>query len=85
MPASLSRRMLLTSAGGVAMGIAPGARALRAASLGKLDLIAGSRIIEVNRKPAQVFALRQPNGDSGLVLAPDQRFAVSAIQRQDLS
>ncbi len=78
---ALSRRLLLTSAGFGALTGGLVSRQSRAAETSRLELIAERRVIEVNRKPAQVFGLRQPSGESGLTLAPDQRFAVSVANR----
>ena len=40
-------------------------------------LIATSRVLEVNGKPAKVFGLLGPDGRAGLTLAPGERFAVT--------
>ncbi len=78
---ALSRRLLLATAGSGVLAGGLGLHPSNAAETRKLDLIAERRVIEVNRRPASVFGLRQPNGERGLVLAPDQRFAVSVANR----
>jgi len=71
----LSRRDLLgaTLAAGV-LPIIPGA--VHAASPDPKRLVAGTRVIEVNGRPAKVFGLTGPDGRPGLRLAPGERFRV---------
>lgn len=45
------------------------------------QLIVERRTIEVNGKPASVFGLTAPDGSSGLVLDPDQRFLFELVNR----
>jgi hypothetical protein len=40
-------------------------------------LAAEHRTLDINGKAASVFALRQPDGAAGVLLGPDQRFAVT--------
>jgi FtsP/CotA-like multicopper oxidase with cupredoxin domain len=44
-------------------------------------LVAERRVIEVKGKAASVFGLRGPDGGQGLILAPDQRFALEVENR----
>jgi FtsP/CotA-like multicopper oxidase with cupredoxin domain len=44
-------------------------------------LTAASRILDVNGKPAKVYALTGPNGQPGLTLAPGEPFAVTLDNR----
>ncbi|WP_451989917.1 multicopper oxidase family protein [Azospirillum argentinense] len=46
-----------------------------------LRLAVERRVLEVMGKPASVFGIRQPNGTSGLVLDPGQRFLVDLANR----
>ena len=46
-----------------------------------LALTAERRILEVNGKSAHVFGLRGPNGETGLTLAPGERFRVDLANR----
>ena len=77
----LSRRRYLIAAGSGLLAGDFGGNPAQAVETHRLDLIAERRTIEVSGKPAQVFAVRQPNGESGLVLAPDQRFSVAVENR----
>ena len=69
MPHAVSRRAVL--AGGAALAT------LRAARADTPGLIATTRVIEVEGKPAKVFGLLRPDGGQGLVLDPGARFAVT--------
>ncbi|MHB8885093.1 MAG: multicopper oxidase family protein [Methylovirgula sp.] len=70
-----SRRDFLgaTLAAGV-LPILPGVT--RAASPAGKRLIAGTRVLEVNGRPAKVFGLTGPDGRSGIRLAAGERFRV---------
>jgi FtsP/CotA-like multicopper oxidase with cupredoxin domain len=72
MSAIVSRRGFLGTA--IAAGLLPAAA--RAASPGAKRLVAKTRVIEVNGRPARVFGLIGPDGGSGLRLAPGERFRV---------
>lgn len=50
-------------------GAAPGPGTVR-------RLAAGTRVLEVNGRPATMFALTGPDGTPGITLAPGERFAV---------
>lgn len=73
----LSRRDILAgsaaSAGGAAL--APLTRPARAAGV-PLRLVAGTRILDVDGRPAKVFSLVGPDGRPGIILAPGRRFHV---------
>jgi FtsP/CotA-like multicopper oxidase with cupredoxin domain len=69
---TLSRRGFLGAA--LAAGVLPAAA--RATSLGPKRLVAGTRTLEVNGRPAQVFGLIGPDGRPGINLAPDEQFRV---------
>jgi FtsP/CotA-like multicopper oxidase with cupredoxin domain len=84
-PTLLTRRQILAS--GVAMAgtipFLPMTRAAAAPEPGtdKLRLTAGTRILSVNGKPAQVFDLIGPNGKPGIALSPGERFHVDLVNR----
>src|SRR3981189_3236907 len=64
--------------------------ALRAAAApepgaGRIRLTAGSRILDVNGKPAPVFGLFSPNGKPGITVAPGERFNVDLVNRAGTS
>lgn len=48
-------------------------------------LLIERRVIEVNREPASVFAIRQTNGRHGITLEPGERFRVALENRAGLS
>jgi FtsP/CotA-like multicopper oxidase with cupredoxin domain len=75
-----SRRELLGAAlaAGV-LPILPGA--VRAASPVPKRLVAGTRVLEVNGRPAKVFGLIGPDGRSGIRLAPCERFRVDLVNQ----
>jgi FtsP/CotA-like multicopper oxidase with cupredoxin domain len=81
MATAITRRHFTASvaaaSGTVALPWIPSARA-EATPIG---LVAERRTLEVNGKPASVFALRQPNGAAGVTLEPGQRFTVEVINR----
>ncbi|HQT76214.1 MAG TPA: multicopper oxidase domain-containing protein [Rhodopila sp.] len=74
----ISRRGLLASASLAAAGASGGRTA---AAPGPIQLTAERRVLDVNGKPATVFALRRPDGSPGLVLDPGQRFTVDLLNR----
>lgn len=75
MSSSFSRREFLNAA--LAASISPVLpRASHGASPGSKRLVAGTRTIEVNGRPAKVFALTGPDGRPGIRLAPGERFRV---------
>src|SRR3981189_871290 len=83
-----TRRQVLAS--GVAMaGTIAFMPALRAPEPepggGRIRLTAGSRILDVNGKPAPVFGLFSPNGKPGITLAPHERFDVDLVNRAGTS
>jgi FtsP/CotA-like multicopper oxidase with cupredoxin domain len=52
---------------------------------GKLRLAAGTRTLDVNGKPARVFSLIGPNGNSGITLSPGERFDVDLVNQAGTS
>ena len=78
MSAQCSRRRLLASAG--AAGLAASLPSPLAAAAPH-QLIADRRSIVVNGKSASVFGLRRPDGQSGLILDPGERFTVDLLNR----
>jgi len=75
MSIDVSRRALLGAA--LAAGVVPSAA--RAAAPGQKRLIAGTRTLEVNGRPARVFGLTGPDGRSGIYLAAGERFRVDLV------
>ncbi|MEA2739053.1 MAG: hypothetical protein QOH05_2360 [Acetobacteraceae bacterium] len=69
----VSRRGFLGSA--LAAGALPATA--RAASAGPKRLVAGTRVLDVNGRPAPVFGLIGPDGRSGIRLDPGERFQVA--------
>ena len=69
---TVSRRALLGTA--LAAGLLPAAA--RAASPEPQRLVAGTRMLEVNGRPARVFGLIGPDGRPGIRLAAGERFRV---------
>ena len=70
-----SRREFLGAA--LAAGVLPILpSAVRAASPVPKRLVAGTRVLEVNGRPAKVFGLTGPDGRPGIRLAPGERFRV---------
>ena len=88
-PTLLTRRRVLASGVAVAGTIAfmPALRAAAAPEpgAGRIRLTAGSRILDVNGKPAPVFGLFSPNGKPGITLAPGERFNVDLVNRAGTS
>jgi FtsP/CotA-like multicopper oxidase with cupredoxin domain len=75
MSTTVSRRALLGAA--LATGVVPAAA--RAASEAPKRLVAGTRMLEVNGRPARVFGLIGPDGRPGLRLAAGERFRVDLV------
>lgn len=59
--------------------ILPGS--VRAASPVPKRLVAGTRVLEVNGRPAKVFGLIGPNGRPGIRLAPGERFRMDLVNQ----
>ena len=74
-PLVISRRDLLGGLGGTLATVMLSAKA-RAADSAAKRLIAETRILEVNGRPARVFGLTGPDGRPGLRLAAGERFRV---------
>jgi FtsP/CotA-like multicopper oxidase with cupredoxin domain len=74
-PLAISRRDLLGGIGGTLATVMLSAKARAAGSAAK-RLIAETRVLEVNGRPARVFGLTGPDGRSGLRLAAGERFRV---------
>jgi FtsP/CotA-like multicopper oxidase with cupredoxin domain len=74
-PLAISRRALLGGIGGTLAATMLSAKARAAGSPAK-RLIAGTRVLEVNGRPARVFGLTGPDGRPGLCLSPGERFRV---------
>jgi FtsP/CotA-like multicopper oxidase with cupredoxin domain len=73
-----SRRSILGAA--LSAGVLPLLpRAARAASPAPKRLVAKTRVLEVNGRPATVFGLAGPDGRPGLSLAPGERFSVELV------
>ncbi len=75
----MKRRQFLSSvaAAGAFLSLPPLAKnhlEVRAATPRRLET--GSRILDINGKPAKVYSLTNETGNSGLELAPGERFAV---------
>src|SRR5216683_4070045 len=51
----------------------------------KLRLVADTRTLDVNGKPARVFGLIGPNGKPGITLSPGERFHVDLVNRAGTS
>src|SRR5229473_2231109 len=71
-PLAISRRALLGGIGGTLATAMLSAKARAAGSAAK-RLIAGTRVLEVNGRPARVFGLTGPDGRPGLRLAAGER------------
>jgi len=86
-PTLLTRRQIVAS--GVAMAgtipFLPRAAAASETRTAKLRLIAGTRTLDVNGKPARVFGLVGPNGRSGITLSPGERFDVDLVNQAGTS
>jgi FtsP/CotA-like multicopper oxidase with cupredoxin domain len=88
-PALLTRREILASSVAIA-GAMPFLTKTRAAAApeprtAKLRLIADTRTLDVNGKPARVFGLVGPNGKSGITLSPGERFDVDLVNQAGTS
>jgi FtsP/CotA-like multicopper oxidase with cupredoxin domain len=81
----ISRRAALS--GGLAVGALGAAAVLGGAnassSLGWTEIGIEGRVLEVNGKPAKVFALVQPDGIAGLTMMAGDRFRVRLANRTD--
>ena len=75
---NLSRRRLLGTA--AAASLLPGSRSSPAATPAAA-LRVERRTIDVDGRAASVFGIRQPDGTPGIVLNPDQRFAITVENR----
>jgi FtsP/CotA-like multicopper oxidase with cupredoxin domain len=84
MSARLSRRGILSATIGMAASGAAGGliRPAHAASATQ-RLVAGTRTIEVDGKPASAFRLTGPDGKPGLTLAPGERFVTTLANDTD--
>jgi FtsP/CotA-like multicopper oxidase with cupredoxin domain len=69
---TITRRESLIGSAALLLASSPLARAQP-----QKRLTAASRVLDVNGKPAKVFGLLGPNGQPGMTLAPDERFAVT--------
>ena len=74
-PSVISRRDLVGGIGGTLAAVMLSAKARAAESAAK-RLIAETRVLEVNGRPARVFGLTGPDGRPGLRLAAGERFRV---------
>src|SRR6202048_4699569 len=88
-PTGLTRRQILASSVAIA-GAMPFLTKQRAAAAAepppaKLRLTAGTRTLAVNGKPARVFGLIGPNGNSGITLSPGERFHVDLVNQAGTS
>src|SRR5712664_1873197 len=73
-----SRRDFLRAA--LAAGVLPILpRLVRAASPVPKRLVAGTRVLEVNGRPAKVFGLSGPDGRPGIRLSPGERFRLQLV------
>jgi FtsP/CotA-like multicopper oxidase with cupredoxin domain len=77
MSTTISRRGFLGAA--LATGVLPATA--RSAPPGPQRLVAGTRMLEVNGRPARVFGLIGPDGRSGIRLAPGERFRVELANK----
>jgi FtsP/CotA-like multicopper oxidase with cupredoxin domain len=73
------RRFLKAALAAAALPVLPGA-GRAAASPGK-RLVAGTRIIEVNGRPAKVFGLTGPNGRPGMRVGAGEPFSVQLVNQ----
>jgi FtsP/CotA-like multicopper oxidase with cupredoxin domain len=77
-PSGASRRTVL--GGALAAGVLPLLPgAARAASSARKRLVATTRVLEVDGRPAKVFGLVGPDGRPGLRLKPGERFNVELV------
>jgi FtsP/CotA-like multicopper oxidase with cupredoxin domain len=86
---TLPTRRHILAAGALLAGATflPTARATAASNtaIPGLRLTAGTRILDVNGKPARVFELLGPDGKPGLTLSPDEGFGVDLVNRAGTS
>jgi FtsP/CotA-like multicopper oxidase with cupredoxin domain len=84
-PTLLTRRNVVASGMAIAatMPLLPLARAAAETEnpTSRIRLTAGTRILDVNGKPAQVFGLLGPSGKPGITLPPEERFNVDLVNR----
>jgi FtsP/CotA-like multicopper oxidase with cupredoxin domain len=85
----LTRRQILATGVAIA-GTIPFLPTTRAAAAPEphtadLRLIAGTRTLAVNGKPARVFSLIGPNGNPGITLSPGERFHVDLVNQAGTS
>jgi FtsP/CotA-like multicopper oxidase with cupredoxin domain len=66
-----------------ALAILP--RAARAGASAAKRLIAATRVLEVNGRPAKVFGLTGPDGRPGITLSPGERFRVDLVNQAGTS
>src|SRR3984893_18227640 len=88
-PTGLTRRQILASSVAIA-GAMPFLTKERAAAAPEpraagVRLTAGTRTLAVNGKPARVFGLIGPNGNSGITLSPGERFHVDLVNQAGTS
>jgi len=76
---ALPRRSILTA--GLLAGLVPAAARAAAAEQAAAKLIADTRMLEVNGRPARVFGLLGPDGKPGLRLASGESFRVALLNR----
>jgi hypothetical protein len=72
------RQFLASTAAAGLLGLAPGLLVPGKSALAALPttIRIGTRVIEVNGRPATVFGLTQPDGSHGLTTEAGQRFRV---------
>jgi FtsP/CotA-like multicopper oxidase with cupredoxin domain len=77
-----TRRVIMTSSlAAIGLGLlAPGTRQSARAATSQ-SLLVERRTLDVKGRGASVFGLRQPNGVTGLILDPGQRFTVNAVNK----
>ena len=88
-PTFLTRRQILASSVAIA-GTIPFLTNERVAAASEpraagIRLTAGTRTLAVNGKPARVFGLIGPNGNSGITLSPGERFHVDLVNQAGTS
>jgi FtsP/CotA-like multicopper oxidase with cupredoxin domain len=66
---------------GAALAAAVLPAAARSASPGPKRIVAGTRVLEVNGRPARVFGLVGPDGRSGIRLAPGEHFHIELANK----
>ncbi|MBY0431441.1 MAG: multicopper oxidase domain-containing protein, partial [Rhodospirillales bacterium] len=81
--AAARRQLLASAAATITLAALPGGSARATGNASTLPLAACRRTIEVNGRAATVLGLLQPDGRSGVVLEPGQRFRVGLENRLD--